>query len=120
MVPLDVWSARTVVEVPEPRVMDEPGERVWLEMMYWDCAFGVMVSLLMTIGAGALAGGVNAFRVEVVRTLEPAASVVIRMMAGRLVVEERMVPWALVEVMMTGRDAEIEAVERMVEETMLP
>ena len=109
-----------MVEVPAPRVMDEPETRVWLEMTYWDCALGVMISLPMVMGAGALAGGVNALRVEVVRTLEPAASVVVRMMAGRLVVEERTVPWALVEVMMTGRDAESEAVERMVEETRLP
>ena len=52
--------------------------------------------------------------------LEPAALVVGRMMAGRWIVDERMVPCALVEVMIVGRDAEIEAVERLVERTMLP
>ena len=98
-----------------------PGERVWLEMMYWDCALGVMVSLsLMTIGAGALAGGVNALRAEVVMISEPAALVVVRMMAGRWVVEVWLAPWASVEVMMVGRDAETEAVERLVERTTLP
>ena len=51
MEPLDVCKARRVVEVPEPRVMDEPGERVWLEMTYWDWEFGVMVSLFTMIGA---------------------------------------------------------------------
>lgn len=34
VVPLDVWRVRTVVAVPEVRVMGEPGERVWLDMMY--------------------------------------------------------------------------------------
>lgn len=110
-----------VVEGPEPRVMVEPGERVWLDMTYWDCAFGVMVSLLlMMIGAGTLAWGVNALRAEVVRILEPAALVVVSIIAGRWDVEENMVPWALVEVTMVGRDAEIDAVERLVEETMIP
>ena len=118
--PLDVWSARTVVEVPEPRVMLEPGARVWPDTMYWDCAFGVMVSLLMMIGAGALAGGMKALSADVVRTLEPAALVVVRIMAGRLAVEERTVPWALVEVTIVGIDTEMGAVERLVEVTMLP
>lgn len=118
--PLDVWSARTVVEVPEPRVMLEPGARVWPDTMYWDCAFGVMVSLLMMIGAGALAGGMKALSAEVVRTLEPAALVVVRIMAGRLVVEERTVPWALVEITIVGIDTEMGAVKRLVEVTMLP
>ncbi len=109
------------MEGPEPRVRVEPGERVWLDMTYWDCAFGVMVSLLlMMIGAKALAGGVKALRAEVVRIWEPAALVVVRIMAGRWDVEEKMVPWALVEVTMVGRDAEIGAVERLVEETMIP
>ncbi len=31
-----------------------------------------------------------------------------------------MLPWALVEVMMVGRDAETEAVERLVERMILP
>ena len=42
----------------EPRVMDELGARVSLAMMYWECAFGVIVWPSMIIGAGALAGGV--------------------------------------------------------------
>lgn len=109
-----------MVEAPEPRVMEEPGERVWLDMMYWDCAFGVMVSPLTMIGGGALASWAKALKAEVVRTLEPAALVVIRIMAGRWTVEERTVPWALVEVRMVGRDAKTEAVERLVEKTMLP
>ena len=41
--------------MPEPRVIEEPGARVWLAMMYWDCAFGVTVWPLTMIGAGALA-----------------------------------------------------------------
>lgn len=80
-----------------------------------------MVALLMMIGAGAdLAGGVNKLRGEVVRIWEPAALVVARIMAGRWVVEERMVPWALVEVMTVGTDAEMRAMERLVEVMMLP
>lgn len=80
-----------------------------------------MVSLLwMIIGAGALTGGVNALRAEVVTILEPAALVVVKIMAGRWAVEVRMVPWALVEVTMVGRNAETEAVERLVEVIMLP
>lgn len=109
-----------MVEAPEPRVMDEPGESVWLDMMYWDCAFGVMVLPSTIIGARALAAGVNALRAEVVRILDPAALVVVRIMAGRWVAEERTLPSAFVKVMMVGRDAETEAVERLVEETMLP
>lgn len=109
-----------MAEVPEPMVIDEPGLRVWLDMMYSDCEFGMMVSLLMMIGAGALAGGVKALRAEVVRILEPAALVVVRIMAGRWVVRERMVPWALVEAMVVRREAETEVVERLVEKTMLP
>ena len=54
-----------MVEVPEPRVMDEPGARVWLAMMYWDCAFGVIVRPLMMIGAGTLAGDGTKFKSEV-------------------------------------------------------
>ena len=72
-----------MVEGLEPSVIDAPGVRVWLEMTYWDCAFGVMVSPLMVIGAGAKAGKVGALRGEVVRNLEPAALVVVRIMAGR-------------------------------------
>ena len=110
-----------MVEVPEPSVMGEPpGERVWLDTMYWDCALGLMVSLLMMIGAGALGDGLNALRTEVVTILEPAALVVVRIIAGRLVVEVKMCPRASVEVMMVGTDAETEAVERLVEKTMLP
>lgn len=110
-----------MVEVPEPSVMGEPpGERVWLDIMYWDCSFGLMVSPLMMIGAGALAGGVNALRTEVVRILEPAALVVVKIIAGRWVVDVRTAPCALVEVIMVGTDAETEAVERLVEKAMLP
>lgn len=110
-----------MVEVPEPRVMDAPGERVWLDMTYCDWAFGVTVSLLlMMIGAGALASGVNALSADVARTLEPAALVVVRIMAGSWAVEEKTVPWALVEVTIVGRDAETKAMERLVEETMIP
>lgn len=64
--PLDMWSAKTVVKEPEPSVMDEPGARVWLDMTYWDFAFGVIVWLLRMIGAGALAGAVNTLRADVV------------------------------------------------------
>lgn len=119
---LDVWSERMVVEVPVPRVMGGPfGERVWLDMTYWDCAFGVIVSLLlMMIGAGALVGGVKVLRGEVVMVWEPAASVVVRMMAGRWVVEVWRTPWASVEVRMVGRDAETEAVKRLVEVATTP
>ena len=52
--PPDVCTARTVVDRPEPRVMVEPGERVELDMMYWDRAFGVMVSERM-VKAGRVA-----------------------------------------------------------------
>ena len=65
MEPEDVWRARRVVEGPEPRVTDEPGARVWLAMMYWDCAFGVIVWPLMVSGAGPLAGGVAEIEGEV-------------------------------------------------------
>ena len=58
MEPDDVRRARGVVEVREPRVMDEPGARAWLAMMYWECAFGVIVWPSIIIGAGGLAGGV--------------------------------------------------------------
>ena len=109
-----------MVEVPEPRVMDEPGERVWPEMTYWDWEFGVIVSLFTMIGAGALESGVNALRTEVVRISEPTALLVVRIMAGRWVVRERTLPWALVEVMMVGTDAVIGARERLVEVIMLP
>ena len=48
-------------------------------------------------------GGGGKFRGEVVRILAPAALVVVRIMAGRWnVVEESIVPWALVKVVMTG------------------
>ena len=99
---------------PAPRVMVEPGERVWPEMRYWDCGFGVMVSPSRVMGAG------RGMRAEVVRDEEPAASVAVRMMAGRWVVEERMVPWALVEVRTMGTEAEMEAVERLVVGTGRP
>ena len=122
VVPLDVCSAMTVLEASEPRVMEEPGFKVWPEIMYWDWAFGVMVWSLMVIGAGAFApaGAVGNIRAEVVRTLEPAALVVPRTMAGRWAEVETMSPWALVDFMIVGRDAEIEAVERLVERTVLP
>ena len=120
MEPLDVCKARTVVEVPEPTVMDEPGERVWLEMTYRDWEFGVIVWLFTTIGAGALMSGVNALKAEVVRISEPTALVVVRIMAGRWVVRERTLPWALVEGMMVGTDTIMGARERLVEVIMLP
>ena len=88
--------------------------------MYAELAFGVMVWSLMVIGMGAMAGAVGKVKREVVRIFEPAALVVGRTMAGRWIVEERMVPCALVEVRIVGRDAEIETVERLVERTMLP
>ncbi len=56
---------RTVVEPPELRVMEEPGSSVWLEITYWDWAFGVIVLSPMVIGAGALAGGVGRVRGDV-------------------------------------------------------
>ena len=120
MEPLDVCKARTVVEVLEPRVMDEPGERVWLEMTYWDWEFRVIVSLFTMIGAGALESGVNALRTEVVRISEPTALVVVRIMAGRWVVRERILPWPLVEGMMVGTDAVMSDRERLVVVTILP
>ena len=50
-----------------------------------------------------MAGGEGKLRSEVVRTLAPAALVVVRIMAGRrTVVEETIVPWALVKVVRTG------------------
>ena len=53
--PPDVCSARTVVEEPEPSVMDgPPGERVEPEMVYWDLAFGVRVSVPMVRRGGAV------------------------------------------------------------------
>ena len=55
-----------------------------------------------------------------VRILAPPALVVVSIMAGRRTVEERTVPWALVEVVTLGRNAETETVERLVERTMLP
>ena len=68
-----------------------------------------------------MAGGEGMFRVEVVRISAPAALVVVRIMAGRRTVEEKIVPWALVEAAATlGRNAETEAVERLVERTVLP
>ena len=67
-----------------------------------------------------IAGGEGKFRGEVVRTLAPAALVVVRIMAGRWSVEETIVPWALVEAATLGRNAETEAVERLVERTVLP
>ncbi len=79
-----------------------------------------MVSEPMVIGATALAGWLGKVRGEVVRILEPAALVVVSIMAGRWVEEEMMLPWALVEIMMVGRDAETDAVERLVERMMLP
>ena len=120
MEPLDVCKARTVVEVPEPRVMDEPGERVWLEMTYWDWESGIIVSLFTMIGVGALESGVNALKAEVVRISEPTALVVVSIMAGRWVVRERTLPWALVEGMMVGTDAVMGARERLVEVITLP
>ena len=109
-----------MVEVPEPRIMDEPGERVWLEMTYWDWEFGVIVSLFTMIGAGALESGVNALRAEVVRISEPSALVVVRIMAGRWVVREKTLPWALVEVVMVETYAVIGDRERLVVVTILP
>ena len=106
--------------MPAPRVMIEPGERVWLEMMYWECEFGVMISLFTTIGAGALLSGVNALRAEVVMLVEPAALVVVRIMAGRWVIRDMVVPWALVEVMIAETDVDMGARERLVEVMMLP
>lgn len=105
----------------EVRVIGEPGRRVWSEIMYWDSAFGVMVALLRVMMGGAtLAGTAGAVRGEVVRMLEPAALVVVRIIAGRWAVEETMAPWALVEVVIVGRYAKTGAVERLVERTMLP
>lgn len=53
--PPDVCSARTVVEEPEPSVMDgPPGERVEPEMVYWNWAFGVRVSVPMVRRGGAV------------------------------------------------------------------
>lgn len=122
VVPPDVCRARTVLEASEPRVMEESGFKVWPEIMYWDWAFGVMVWSLMVIGPGAfaLAGAVGKISAEVVGILEPAALVVSRTMAGRRVEVEIMSSWALVDVMIVGRDTEIEAVDRLVERMVLP
>ena len=109
-----------MAEGPKPSVIEVPGARVWLEMMYWDCAFGVKVSLLMVMGTATLADGVGKLRGKVVRIWEPAALVVGRIMAGRWAVEERTVPCALVEDIIVGRDADTEAEERLVERTILP
>lgn len=83
VVPPDVCRARTVLEASEPRVMEEPGFKVWLEIMYWDWAFGVMVWSLMVISA------------EVIIILEPAALFVSRTIAGRWIEEGIMSPWAV-------------------------
>ena len=72
------------------------------------------------IGAGALESGVNALKADVVRISEPTALVVVKIMAGRWVVSERMSPWALVEVIMVETDAVIGARERLVEVVTLP
>ena len=81
-----------------------------------------MVWSLMVIGAGAFApaAAVGKISAEVVRILEPAALVVSRTIAGRWVGVETMSPWAWVDVMIVGRDADIEAVERLVERTVVP
>ncbi len=47
----DIWSARIVVEEDEVRVIGELRARVEPAMRYWDCAFGVMVSVPMVRGA---------------------------------------------------------------------
>ena len=63
-----------------------------------------------------MVGGAGKSRAEVVRILAPAAVVVVRIMAGRrTVVEETIVPWALVKVVMTGW-----AIAVLVETVMLP
>ena len=47
-----MWMARTVVAAPDVSVMDWPlARRVEPEMMYCDCAFGVMVSVPMVRAA---------------------------------------------------------------------
>ncbi len=46
-----------MVEAPETRVMETPGESVWPEMMYWDSAFGVIVSEPMVRGWGSVFEG---------------------------------------------------------------
>ena len=123
VVPLDMCRARTVLEAPEPRVMEEPGVKVWPEIRYWDWAFGVMVRSLIVIGTGALilaGGAVGKVSAKVVRVCEPATLVVSRIMAGRWVEKEKMMPWALIEVMIVGSDAEIEAVEMLVERMVPP
>ena len=101
VVPPDVCRARTVLEASEPRVMEEPGFKVWLEIMYWDWAFGVMVWSLMVISAGAFisafisADVVGKISAEVIRILEPAALSVSRTIAGRWIEEGIMSPWAV-------------------------
>lgn len=52
--PSNVLRARTVVEMPEPRVMVEPAARVEPEMRYCDWASGVMVSVPMVRAAGGV------------------------------------------------------------------
>lgn len=76
----------------------------------------------MVIGAGAFAsvGAVGKFSAEVVIIFEPAALVMSRTMAGRWVEVEIMSSWALVDVMIVGREAETEAMERLVERMVLP
>ena len=50
--PEAVWRATTIVAEPEISVMDWPlARRVEPEMMYCDCAFGVMVSVPMVRAA---------------------------------------------------------------------
>lgn len=44
----------------------------------------------------------------------------VRMMAGKWAVEDTTVPWALVEDMIVGREAEIKAMERLIDGTILP
>jgi hypothetical protein len=48
----EVCSAIIVVEVPEPRVMVEPGARVWLEIMYREAEFWV-IAWVPTVSTGA-------------------------------------------------------------------
>ena len=46
-----------MVEEPVPRVMEEPGARVWPEMMYWDLAFAVTVCPSTVTGGATVAAG---------------------------------------------------------------
>ena len=80
----------------------------------------MIVSLFTMIGTGALASGVNALKAEVVRISEPTALVVVRIVAGRWVVRETTLPWALVEAVMVWTDELIGARERPVKVIMLP